>query len=568
MRVDAGEGYVAEVLAGRRAVGRWARLAVERHARDLETGGERGLWFDRRAAQMGVVFFERALRHSKGEWAGRPVVLEGWQRFLVGALLGWKREEDGGRRFRTAYVEVPRKNGKTLLAAGLGLYLMVADGEPGAEVYSAATTREQARLSHGEAVRMVKQSAALKRELRLFRDNIHSEASFSKFEPLSSDHGTLDGLNVHGAICDELHAWPRRELWDVLETATGARRQPLMVAITTAGYDRQSLCWQMHEYAGKVLDGLVEDDSFFGTIYGIDEGDDWEDEANWWKANPNLGVSKSLDDLRRLAGRAREMPAQLNAFLRLHLNVWTQSETRWMRPEVWAGCNLGVVDEEQLAGRVCYGGLDLSTTTDIAALVWVFPPVTSDERRATSEEGRYEILARFWVPEENIILRSRNDRVPYEAWERAGLITATPGNVVDYAFILAQVAEDISKFQVQEIAFDRWGATKLVTEMVDRGWTVVEFGQGFASMSAPMKELEKLALSRQINHGGNPVLAWMADNVVASMDPAANIKPDKGRSREKIDGIVASIMALDRALRKRVKKSVYEGRGMVVLDEE
>jgi phage terminase large subunit-like protein len=559
VKVDAGEGYVEEVLAGRRAVGRWARLAVERHARDLEEGEGRGLWFDRRAAQMGGVFFERALKHSKGEWAGRPVVLEGWQRFLVGQLLGWKRE-DGSRRFRTGYVEVPRKNGKTLLAAGLGLFLMAADGEAGAEVYSAATTREQARLSHGEAVRMVKQSQLLRRELRLFRDNIHSEASFSKFEPLSSDHGTLDGLNVHGAICDELHAWPRRELWDVLETATSARRQPLMVAITTAGYDRQSLCWQMHEYAGKVLDQLVEDDSFFGMIYGIDEGDDWEDEANWWKANPNLGVSKSIDDLRRLAGRAREMPAQLNAFLRLHLDVWTQSETRWMRPEAWGACDLGAVDEAALAGRVCYGGLDLSTTTDIAALVWVFPP---------EREGEvFVILPRFWVPEENIVLRSRNDRVPYEAWERAGLITPTPGNVVDYAFILAQMAEDVGRFSVQEIAFDRWGATKLVTEMVDRGWTVVEFGQGFASMSAPMKELEKLVLSRQLSHGGNRVLAWMADNVVASMDPAGNIKPDKARSREKIDGIVAGIMALDRALRKRVRRSVYEERGVVVLEDD
>lgn len=546
-------GYVEEVLSGRRAVGGWVRRACERHVDDLRLGGERGLWFDERAARMGGVFFERALRHSKGEWAGQAVRLEPWQEFLIGSLLGWKRE-DGSRRFRTAYVEVPRKNGKTLLAAGLGLFLTAADGEAGAEVYSAATTREQARLSHGEAVRMVKQSAALKRELKLFRDNIHSERSFSKFEPLSSDHGTLDGLNVHGAICDELHAWPGRELWDVLETATSARRQPLMLAITTAGYDRQSLCWQMHEYAGKVLDGLVGDDSFFGVIYGLDEGDSWEDEASWWKANPNLGVSKSIDDLRRLAGRAREMPSQLNAFLRLHLNVWTQSETRWMRPEVWAGCNLGPVDEAALAGRTCYGGLDLSTVTDISALVWVFPP---------EGEGPFVVLPRFWVPEENMVLRSRNDRVPYEAWARAGLITATPGNVVDYAFILHQVARDVGRFNVREIAFDRWGATALTTQMVERGWSVVEFGQGFASMSAPMKELEKLTLSRELNHGGNPVLAWMADNVMASADPAGNIKPDKGKSREKIDGVVALIMGLDRALRNRRPRSVYEERGFL-----
>lgn len=553
-----GGRYAAEVVAGERVVGAWVRGACARHLRDLEEGEGRGLWFDELAARRALLFFERALRHSKGEWAGQGVRLEPWQQFVVGALVGWKRQE-GGRRFRTAYVEVSRKNGKTLLAAGLGLFLLVADGEPGAEVYSAATTREQARLSHGEAVRMVKQSPLLGRELRLFRDNIHSETTFSKFEPLSADYGTLDGLNVHGAICDELHAWPRRELWDVLETATSARRQPLMVAITTAGYDRQSLCWQLHEYAGKVVDGLVDDDSFFGIVYGLDDGDSWEDEGSWWKANPNLGVSKSIDDMRRLAARAREMPAQLNAFLRLHLNVWTQGETRWMKPEVWAGCDLGKVDEATLGGRVCYGGLDLATTTDVAALVWVFPPERDGEP--------FVILPRFWVPEDGILLRSRNDRVPYATWERGGLITATPGNVIDYAFILEQVARDVGRFQVREIAFDRWGATALVTQMVERGWQVVEFGQGFASMSAPMKELEKLVLSRHINHGGNPVLGWMADNVVAGADAAGNVKPDKGRSREKIDGVVALIMALDRALRNRVVRSVYEERGLELLDE-
>ena len=554
------ERYVDDVLDGRRVECQWVRLACERHRGDLERGSERGLWFDERAGQVAVVFFEKVLRHSKGEWAGMPVRLEPWQQFIVGSLVGWKRD-DRSRRFRTAYVEVPRKNGKTLLAAGMGLFLMAADGEPGAEVYSAATTREQARLSHGEAVRMVKQSPLLGRELRLFKDNIHSERSFSKFEPLSSDFNSLDGLNVHGAICDELHAWKGRELWDVLETAMGARRQPLMVAITTAGSDRQSLCRQLHDYTQKVGAGVVDDDSFFGMIYTLDEGDEWDDEGAWAKANPNLGVSKSLDDMRRLAARAREMPAQLNAFLRLHLDVWTQSESRWIDPGVWAGCNLGPVDEGELAGRVCYGGLDLSTTTDISALVWVFPPPAGGDAGAP-----FVVLPRFWVPEENMMQRSRNDRVPYEAWARAGLVTPTPGNVIDYAFILDQVAKDVARFGVKEIAFDRWGATALVTQMQERGWQVVEFGQGFASMSAPMKELEKLALSRRLNHGGNPVLAWMADNVTASVDPAGNVKPDKGKSRERIDGIVALIMGLDRALRaKGTGESVYARRGLRTL---
>ncbi len=548
------ERYVQDVLAGKVVTCRWARLACERHQRDLGWGSERGLRFDEATARQAVAFFS-LLKHSKGEWAGLPLHLEPWQQFVIASLFGWKRK-DGLRRFRTAYLEVARKNGKTTLAAGLGLYMLLADGEGGAEVYSVATKRDQARISHGEATRMVKASPVIRREANVFRDNIHILGTASKFEPLGADANTMDGLNVHGAIVDEVHAHKNRDVWDVIETATGARRQPLMFAITTAGYDRQSLCWTQHEYTEKVLDGVIQDDSWFGLIFTLDADDDWNDERVWIKANPNLHVSKKVDDMRRKAARAREMPSALNAFLRLELDVWTQSETKWVDVEHWRACG-GMVDPAGLRGRTCYAGLDLSSTTDVSALVLVFPPET--------DADGYQVLCRFFIPEEAMVERSRRDRVPYDAWVRQGYITATPGNVIDYGFILAQIDEDAQTFDLQEIAFDRWGATKIVQELQEREMTVVQFGQGFVSMSPPMKELEKLILSRKLAHGNNPVLTWMADNLVAREDPAGNIKPDKERSREKIDGMVALIMGLDRALRHEAQGSVYEERGVLTL---
>jgi len=558
------ERYVRDVLSGAQVACRWVRLACERYVRDRQTGEDRGLWFDETAAKTAIAFFS-LLKHSKGEWAGRPVILEPWQQFIVWNVFGWKRE-DGTRRFRTAILEVARKNGKTTMAAGVGLYLLVADDEPGAEIYSAATKRDQARLSHGEATRMAKASPPIKRMVRIFKDNIHIPDTASKFEPLGADADTMDGLNVHGALVDEIHAHKTRDTWDLLETATGSRRQPLMFGISTSGFDRQSLFFSQHEYTEKVLSGIVEDDSWFGLIYTIDrrrdsdpEGvvdDDWEDERNWIKANPNLGVCKKWDDMRRKARRAKEMPAALNAFLRLELDVWTQAETKWINLDHWRACG-HTVDELGLRGRTCYGGLDLSSNTDVSALVLVFPPAVP--------EDAYVVLCRFWIPEESMHERVRRDRVPYDAWVRQGFITATPGNVIDYDYILHQIGEDAETFDLVELAFDRWGATKIQTDLMEMGGPdfLVQFGQGFASMSGPMKELEKLILGHKLAHGGNPVLTWMADNLVAREDPAGNIKPDKEKSIERIDGMVALIMALDRALRHEPpKRSVYEDRGL------
>jgi len=562
--------YIDDVLDGTIPACRWVKLAAERHLRDLDAAAERGLCFDASAAQLVIDFFG-LLRHSKGEWAGRTLELEPWQQFVTWVLFGWQNE-DGTRRYRTAYVEVARKNGKSTWAAGIGVYLLVADGEPGAEVYSAATKRDQARIVHAEATRMVKASPALRRRVTVFRDNLHIEGTASKYEPLSSDYDSLDGLNLHGGIVDELHAHKTRDLWDVLDTATGSRLQALLLAITTAGYDRNSVCYEKHDYTEKVLSGAVEDDTWFGIIYTLDqrregdpahvtddvEGDAWGNETNWIKANPNLGVSKKLDDMRRKAIYAAEVPAALTNFLRKELNIWTQSVTKWVPWEHWNACGKAV-DPLGLRGRRCYGGLDLSSNTDISALVWVFPPEVDGDS--------YQVLCRFWVPGERVRERVSTDHVPYDAWVRQGYITTTPGNVVDYDFILAQVGEDLETYDAHELAFDRWGATKIQTDLMEMGCEdfLVQFGQGYASMSGPTKELERLILGHELAHGNNPVLNWMADNLVVRSDPAGNIKPDKERSIERIDGMVSLVMALGRAMVHEQAGSVYEERGLLTL---
>ena len=552
------QGYIDDVLDGRRVVGRWERAAVERHVRDLETGQGRGLWFDEWAGQYVIDFFG-FLHHSKGEWAGQVFALEGWQMFLLWVMFGWKRT-DGLRRFRTAYIEIARKNGKSTLAAGIGLYLLDADGEAGAEIYTAATKRDQARIVHQEAIRMVKRSGALSKRLRVFEDNIHVPASFSKDEPLGRDADTMDGLNVHGAIVDEFHAHPTGDVWDVLETGTGSRRQPLMVAITTAGHNRQSICYQFHDYTEKVLGGVLEDDAWFGVIYGLDRKEDgtledWEDEGVWMKANPNLGVSKHLEGMRQKAQKARSMPARVNAFMQKELNVWTQASQRWVAPEVWQRCNWGRVDEGALAGRVAYGGLDLSSTLDVTALVWVFPG-----------DGPWPVVARLWMPEENVEQRVRDDRAPYDAWIRGGWMMTTPGNVVDYEFILAQVRADMGAFKVAEVAFDPWNATSVSNALIGEGVKMVEFRQGFVTMNPAMKALEVGLKQRSFNHGGHPGLTWMADNVVVSRDASGNQKPDKARGTAGIDALSPRVAPpLLAAFEVAEVESVYGSRGIRTL---
>jgi phage terminase large subunit-like protein len=554
------------VVSGKIPAARWVKLACQRHVDDLRDGHKRGLWFDERAAKAAIAFYS-VLRHWKGEWAGEVIRLEPAQQFWLWSLFGWKRD-DGTRRFRTAYLEVGRKNAKTTTAAGIGLFLAFAEGEGGAEVYSAATKQDQAKIVHRDATEMVKRSPQLKKIITVFRNNLHSVESGSKFEPLSADYNSLDGLNIQGVIADELHAWPSPELWGVLKTGTGSRRQPLMLAITTAGVDQQGICYAQREYLTRILKGIIEDDSYWGMIYTLDtrqdwpdleQDDNWQNEANWIKANPLLGVSKKWDTMRQDAREATNRPAELNHFLRWHLNIWTTAVTRWINPFQWDECGSVVVNEQALYGRLCYGGLDLSSTGDLTAFVLVFPPSTPG--------GLWEVLCRFWIPADNIIDRVRRDQVPYDQWVREGYIETTPGNSVDYDFILAQIESDMSNYNIAEVAFDPWNATHVSNRLIENNITMVDFRQGFVSMNPAMKALEVAIAQGELAHGDSPVLNWMADNLVVRTDPAGNIKPDKERSREKIDGMVALAMAHHRArlTNNAPRQSVYETRGMMVV---
>lgn len=543
--------YIADVLSGKVCACKWVRLFCERHERDLKKGAKRGIYFDEAEAERVLRFFD-FLRHSKGEWGGQPFILSPWEQAYLWVLFGWRKKSTGLRRFRISYLEVARKNGKSTLAAGVALYLLDGDGEPGAEVYSAATKRDQAKIVHGEACRMVRASSSLKRFITVRADNMFVVDTGSKFEPLSSDYNSLDGLNIHGAIIDEVHAHKTRDLWDILETATGARRQPLMFAITTAGVSRHGICRELHDYLEKVLDGSLEDDSFCGVIFTLDEGDDYLDERAWVKANPNIGVSVKPDDLRDKVKKAQEAPAALNAFLRLHMNVWTQAETRWISPEAWAACD-GQTPLEDLRGAPCYGGLDLSSTTDISAFVLKFP--------ATGDA-----LAWFWIPEEEMEKRERRDRVPFSAWVRHGYVEATPGNVIDYEYIRQRIKQLSIEFRgMREIGYDPWNATQIAIQLEEEGFHVVPVRQGFQTLSPAAKELEREILSGELKHGGNPVMRWMAANVVLATDPAENIKPDKAKSAERIDGIVALCMAISRQIQAEDDTSVYETRGLLTV---
>ena len=558
------EQYVDDVLSGKQIACKWIRLACERHRRDLEHGHERGLYFDEAAAKRAIAFFPLVCRHSKGRWARQPITLEPWQQFGQWSIYGWKRE-DGRRRFRTAYLSVGRKNGKSTMWAGNGLYLVHADGEPGAEVYTAATKIEQARIIHQEAIRMVRQSPLLSEELRIMKNNIHNPDTFSKFEPLGSNSDTLDGLHVHAGLIDELHAHPNGELWDVLETGTGSRDQPLMLAITTAGTDQNSFCYAQNDYTEKILEQVLEDDSWFGLIYTLDRSgeenqlEDWENESVWIKSNPNLGVSKYIDVMRDKARKAKNQPSVLNNFLTKELNVWTTASSRAINPERWRLCDWGPVDLAQLAGRRCWVAVDLSSTLDITAEILVF--------EAGPDEVR-PVLCRFWIPEDNIHERVKNDRVPFDAWARQGFVATTPGNVIDDAFILARIEEDLRIYDVQEIAYDPWNATWLANNLQANGMQedrLIAFRQGYVSMNPAMNELEKAIARRTINHQANPVLTWMSSNLVTTQDPAGNRKPDKEKSRERIDGIVALSMALQRASLGINAGSIYDERGVIEL---
>lgn len=513
--------------------------------------------YDKKKADRAVTFIEN-LCHTKGKWAGTPFWLLPWQEQLIRDIFGIVKP-DGNRQFRTAFVEICKKVGKSELAAAVALYLLYADNEPSAEVYGAAADRQQASIVFDVAKQMVEMSPALMKRSKLMgaTKRIVNYSNAGYYQVLSAEVGGKHGFSVSGLVFDEIHTQPNRQLYDVLtKGSSDARQNPLHFIITTAGNDRHSIAFELHTKAVDILEGRRVDPTFYPVVYGLKDDEDWEDEANWYKVNPSLGYTVDIERLRDAYREAKQNPADEITFKWLRCNMWVSSTVAWIPDAIYMRGN-EPIDMDALAGRDCYAGLDLSSTGDITALVLIFPP--------RDEEKKYVLLPYFWIPEETIPRRVKANSVPYDIWEKQGYIMSTEGNVIHYDFIEKFIMDLSEKYHILEIAVDRWNATQMIQNLEGEGFTIVPFGQGFSSMSAPTKEFYRLLMEGRIIHGGNPVLRWMAGNVVIDTDPAGNIKVTKAKSKEKIDGIVAAIMALDRCIRQEGQSgSVYDERGLLV----
>ena len=546
--------YIDDVLSGRQVVCKWTRLAVERHLRDLERAGDPDFpyYFDEAAAKR-VIDFKQQLQHTKGEWADprkhdTRLWLEPWQQFKDWVLFGWRRL-DGYRRFTKVYITVGRKNGKTTDAAATGNYCFLMDRprEIGAEVYFAATKRDQAKIAWEEAERQIQKYPFLKSITRTYKQSstVVIPGTAARMRPLGKDSDTEDGLNPHFVLIDEYHAHPDNSMLEVMASGTGAREQPLIYIITTAGFDKNSACYQEeHTLAEQVLERSIDPvpENYFCLIYTLDEGDDWTDPDVWMKANPNLGVSVSWQHLKDRIQEALNSPAKQNKILTKNLNIWTQAESRWILDEVWKTCGFRI-NRKALAGRECFLGMDLSASQDITALVLCFPPKEKGEK--------YQFLFRFFIPGDNLIERERKDKVPYSYWVKKGFITITPGNVIDYDFIEQQILLDAKKYQIKEIAYDPWKAQEIVNHLTEDGFTMVPIFQRYSGMAGLTDIFEKKVLAKQIAHANNPIMRWMIACTEVKSDRQGNIMPMKPRretSGKRIDGVVASIMGLGRAV--------------------
>ena len=577
-------------------MGKLNLLACVRHLEDLERIGDPSFsyTYDAQKGRAAVRFFE-LLPHTKGRWARKDpatgrryrLKLEPWQAFIVMSLFGWVDVATGLRRFVVAYIEIPRKNGKTTLAAGVVLKMVAFDDEPGARVYCTATIKDQAKLCWGEARDMVNAEPALRKRLEVqdYTSTISHAASGSTLQPLGKDTKHHDGLNISAAVLDELHQHPTSAMVDVVATAFGSREQPIRFEITTAGDGQEGVCWAHHEYTRKVVERLHTDETWFGFIAHMDEKDDPMKEATWRKANPNWGVSVSPAYIRRQFTEAEGMPGFLKAVKRLHLNLWSKGAGNWLDMDRWDRCappsdlcqavRRLKTWRKRLRGELCYAGLDLAATSDLVALVLAFP----GERDADGKRD-FTLLPWFFCPEETIELRSRRDKVPYDLWREEGLIIATEGDVTDYASIRELITgytrsgEELPDsladlYDIQEIAFDPWNASYLVSELQEDGAPMVEHRQGWRSMAAPTREFGILVKTGRLKHLAHPIMRWMASNIVVKTDPAGNMKPDRDESAKhgKIDGIVAGIMSVGRAIiAMGGDRSPYsETRGLTVL---
>lgn len=513
--------------------------------------------YDKRRADRAVLFIQ-SLKHTKGIWAGKPFILFPWQEQIIRDLFGVIKE-NGFRQFNTAYIEIGKKNGKSELAAAVALYMLCADNEEGAEIYGCANDRAQASIVFDVAKDMVLQSELLMQRIKIVESQkrLVYMPTRSIYQALSSDVASKYGYNVHACIFDELLGQPNRKLFDVMTKGSGAaRKQPLNFVITTAGSDRTTICYEQHQKAADILEGRKHDPTFYPVLYSAPDDADWTDPKVWAMANPSIGRTVDFEYYQQRCESAKENPAEEIQFRQFHLCQWTNTAVRWMPMDKWDAC-MSSFSASELEGRKCYAGLDLSSTSDLTALVLVFPPAW--------EGDRYVVLPFFWLPEDTLSLRCRRDHVMYDVWEKQGFINTTEGNVVHYGFIEKFICELGEHFHICEIAYDRWNASMMVQALQDDGFTLVPFGQGYRDMSNPTKDLMRIVLEKSLMHNGHPVLRWNIDNVYVRTDPAGNIKIDKERSTEKVDGAVALVMALDRALKNLNTGSVYDNRGFIVL---
>ncbi len=588
--------YIDDCLSGKIIACRFVKLACRRHLDDLKTGPKRGLFFDREKATLAVNFFSLLKLWKGKEYKGKPFVLAPHFVFITWVLMGWYLT-NGTRRFRKAYIEMARKGAKSTYAGGLGSYFFLADNEQGAEIYTAAVKREQAKIVW-DNIRNLTMSTGFSKRITYLKYNMSILPTNSKCEPLSSDAKSLDGLDTHFASLDELHAHPDRQVHDLVSDSIGARSQPLVLIITTAGFNQTGICYETREYLTQILKGTIQDDSFFGIIYTLDQmkdwpdlkalkddkkskrgayEDDWTDEDLWVKAAPGLiGITKKgirfgldgkgrpipgymtkIEDMRDKARIAMQMPAAQNNFLTKRLNIWTQQENRWIDLATWDKNNVRPVLEEKLAGMACVGGIDLSAVSDLTIWVMMF----SDPE----DKDLLDILIRVWCPEARLFDTRNKYRDQYQAWKKQGFLKTTSGDAIDYDFIRARIVADSLKFQIRDIAVDRLFqgyefSMKLNEELggTDKSPKVIACGMGYLSMAGPCQEFERRLLIGKLNHGGNPILRWMADNVSTSTDPAGNKKPNKATSQGKIDGIVGILLGLDRILRNNTNEAKYQ----------
>ncbi len=558
--------YAKSVCDGEIIAGPHVRAACNRHLRDLETGHERGLVWDLEAARYAIGFFPAVLRLNGGKFEGKPFELGLWQGFIVGSLHGWKWQATGLRRFQIVYIETAKGSGKSPLAAGLGLFGMIADGESRAEIYAAATKKDQAMILFRDAVAMVDQSPDL--DLCIARSgsrgkewNLAYHETDSFFRPIAADDGQ-SGPRPHIGLCDEVHEHKSGVVIEMLRAGFKFREQPMLLMITNSGTDRKSVCWEYHQFGGEVCAGAREDDTFFAYICALDDGDDpFTDETCWIKANPSLGVTIQEKYLRDQVTQARGMPAKESLVKRLNFCIWTEAVSPWIGYEQWRNAGADPIELEELYGRTCYGGLDLSSTTDLTSLVLAFEP--------TEDDPYWRLLPYFWLPEIGLAEKAEKDRVSYPVWRAEGHIETTPGGAISKSFVLHRLVQIFHYFNVAALAYDRWHIQDFKQMAEDEGITLppmVDYGQGFKDMAPAVNQLETLLVNDQLRHNNNPCFTWNAANAVLVSDPAGNRKITKEKATGRVDGMVASIMAVGVSLRQVGNgPSIYETRGIIIL---